>query len=344
MGRVDHQPGLAPLLEGDEPGKIAEIAVHAVEAFGDDQDALVAIAARFEHRIERGEIVVRERSALRARQMRAADDAVVGERVVNNEVARADQGADRRHVRRVPADEGQAGVLPVVPGERRLERPMHRPFAGHEPARRRRDAVAVDRLAGRAPDGRMTIESEIVVGRKIEHAAAVDDGESAGVALVHQEERVPQPHGRRGRLQQPLLRVARQILEIEPACMVRAGRFRPLAGIGRRRRSAEALPDQRVEEAPVGVSQAAGVLFHQLQPRGRRGRPRRLSGFQRRNRVGLALSDPLLATTGGTTQDGAPPGRGASLIVATAGRSLLRGRLGNGFLGQWRSAQQFAWG
>ena len=135
VGRVDHQPGLSPFLEGDEPGKIAKVAVHAVEAFGDDQDALVAIADRFQQRIERGEVVVREGSAFRARQMRAGDNAVVGERVVNDEVARTDEGADRRHVRRVPADESQAGVLPVVPGERRLERPMHRPFAGHEPAR-----------------------------------------------------------------------------------------------------------------------------------------------------------------------------------------------------------------
>ena len=47
VGRVDHQPGLSPFLESDEFRKIAKIAVHAVKAFGDDQDALVAIAERF---------------------------------------------------------------------------------------------------------------------------------------------------------------------------------------------------------------------------------------------------------------------------------------------------------
>ena len=110
---------------------------------------------------------------------------------MNDEIARAQEGADRRDVRCMPADERQAGVLRVVPGERRLERPMHRPFAGDEPACRRRDAVAVDRLARRVADGRMAIEFEIVVGRKIEHATPVDDGEGARVALVHQEKRVP---------------------------------------------------------------------------------------------------------------------------------------------------------
>lgn len=135
VSRVDHQPSLTPFLEGDKFRKIAKIAIHAVEAFRDNQDALIAIARRFEHRIERAEVVVREGPAFRARQMRAGDDAVVGKRVVNNKVSRTDEGADRRYVRCVPADEGQAGVLTIVTGERRLERPMHRPFAGHQPTR-----------------------------------------------------------------------------------------------------------------------------------------------------------------------------------------------------------------
>ena len=54
--------------------------------------------------IERLPIVVRERPAARARELDAAEDAVVRQRVVQHEVARPDDVADHADVRRVAAD------------------------------------------------------------------------------------------------------------------------------------------------------------------------------------------------------------------------------------------------
>ncbi len=189
---------------------------------------------------------MRERPAFGARQLCAHDDAVVGERVMDHEVARAEKRPDRRHVGGVPADEGQRGLLAVVGGERRLERPMHRPLAGDEPARRRGDPVPVDRLVRGGPDRGMMVEPEIVVRGEIDHPPAVDDGGRAGVAFVQQEIGIPEAHGLGGGAQQALLGAAGKGVELEkarPVVAVRRGRF---AGVGGYRRCAEALANQRV--------------------------------------------------------------------------------------------------
>lgn len=45
---VDHEPGSVTSLNLNEPRQIGEVAIHAVEAFHGDQDALVAVARRGE--------------------------------------------------------------------------------------------------------------------------------------------------------------------------------------------------------------------------------------------------------------------------------------------------------
>ena len=105
MRLVDHQQGLVPLLDLDEPRQIGIVAVHAVDAFDRDQHAAIFAAQLREQLIERLPIVVRERPPPRAGQDAALDDAVVGQRVVQDQIARAEQVADRRFVRRVTADE-----------------------------------------------------------------------------------------------------------------------------------------------------------------------------------------------------------------------------------------------
>ena len=209
---------------------------------------------------------MREGPTLRARQLRAHDDAVVGERVVDDEVARAEEGGDRRDVGRVPTDEGETRFLLIVFSERRFERPVHRPFACYEPARRGRDPIPVDGIARRCPHRGMMVKPEVVVRGKVDHATAGDDGKRAGVAFVQQEIGVPKTHSVACGAQQALLGVAGQRVELQPVRHVRAPRRRRLGGIGRRGREAAAFSDQRIEKAPVGIGQSAVILIHSLWP------------------------------------------------------------------------------
>jgi len=81
-------------LNLNEPRQIGEVAIHAVEAFHGDQDALVAVARRGEEFVQFVEIVVREQAPLGARQRPANDDAVMSKRIMDDEVLRSEQRAD----------------------------------------------------------------------------------------------------------------------------------------------------------------------------------------------------------------------------------------------------------
>ena len=41
MGVVDHQPGLVTVLDLDQRWQIGDVAVHAVESLGDDQNTVI---------------------------------------------------------------------------------------------------------------------------------------------------------------------------------------------------------------------------------------------------------------------------------------------------------------
>ena len=153
---VDHQPRLAPGLHCDQRREVADVAIHAVVPLRDDQHPLISAPDRLQHRVERRDVVVRERAPLCARQLCAHDDAVVGERIVDDEIARADQGADCRHVGGVSADKRQACVLAIVVCKRRLQRAVDRPLARDKTAGRSRYAIAIDRrMCGRPHRGMM---------------------------------------------------------------------------------------------------------------------------------------------------------------------------------------------
>ena len=105
MGLVDEQHRAMLLLDFDKTREVGKVAVHAVDAFDRDQHAAEAVADAGEQRVERAPVVVREATARRAGEPSALQDRVVGEDVVDDEVARAHQVADRRDVGRVPGDE-----------------------------------------------------------------------------------------------------------------------------------------------------------------------------------------------------------------------------------------------
>ncbi len=122
MRIVNHEPRAMAFLDGDQGREIAEVAVHRIEALGHDQRPLVASPQGGKQRVERGHVIMRKGPALAARHNRAHDDAVVRQRIMDDEVARAEQGADRRNVGGVPADIGEARFSLVMASKSAFER------------------------------------------------------------------------------------------------------------------------------------------------------------------------------------------------------------------------------
>ena len=116
---------------------------------------------------------------------RALEDGVVGEDVVDDEVARAQQVPDRRDVGRVARDEDDRRGRAEEPGQRALELAMDRLLAGDQAARAGAGAVAIDRVLGRGDDGRVVGHADVVVGAEIGQHAAVDVGEAAGAGTAN---------------------------------------------------------------------------------------------------------------------------------------------------------------
>ncbi len=114
-GRCPSFPASAPrrraasrwcfFLTSTKRAQVGVVAVHAVDALDGDQHAAIAVADAGEQRVERAPVVVGEAAAGRAGEPRALEDRVVGQDVVDDQVARAHQVADRRDVGRVPGDE-----------------------------------------------------------------------------------------------------------------------------------------------------------------------------------------------------------------------------------------------
>ena len=141
-------------------------------------------AVLLQQRLECFGIVVLEGVGGGARQPDADDQAVVRQVVVEDEVVRRHERADRGHVGGVPADEGDRCLDAVEIGQRPLEHAVHRPLAGDDAARRHRCAEAVDGLLGSVHDGGMLIEAQIVVGGEVDVALPGDLGRHATARLV----------------------------------------------------------------------------------------------------------------------------------------------------------------
>ncbi len=154
---VDHEPGGMAPLDLDQPREIREVAVHAVEAFDGDQHALVAAARRDEELSSASRSLCGKNAPLGPRQRRSHDDAVMGKGIVDDQILRPEQCADRRHIRRVTADEDDAALLLIMRRERRLEFAVQRTLARDKPAGGARGAVPRDcriRRSAAPRDGR----------------------------------------------------------------------------------------------------------------------------------------------------------------------------------------------
>src|SRR3954452_6994917 len=116
MRFVYHQPGSMPARDPDKGGEDGNIAVHAVMPL-DDEERMAVTPARFgQHLVSSIGIEMTERHPARSRQNRPLDDAVVDQRVMNDDVVAPEQVPDHGDVRRVPADQRDAVLRAVYPG------------------------------------------------------------------------------------------------------------------------------------------------------------------------------------------------------------------------------------
>jgi hypothetical protein len=198
MGVVDHQPCLTAFLDVDQRRQVADIAVHAVKSLGDDQNPVVLVPDARQGGVERLDVVMREGAALAPRHHRAHDDAVMRESVVQHEVSWSEQRRDGGDVGRVPAYIGQTAALPVMVRQRGLEFGMDGPLAGHKPACRGGNAIAIDGSLRGAPDRRAVVEPEIVIRGKVDERLALDDGRRPGVGGVNEKIGVAKSQARSG--------------------------------------------------------------------------------------------------------------------------------------------------
>ncbi len=89
---------------------------------GDNEAALILLAAGFENGREIVEIIVLEETAMRPRQFRADDDRIMRQLIVQDQVFGANECRNRRNIRRVAADEEEAILAVVDLGEFRFKR------------------------------------------------------------------------------------------------------------------------------------------------------------------------------------------------------------------------------
>ncbi|EXI67521.1 MAG: hypothetical protein AW07_04517 [Candidatus Accumulibacter sp. SK-11] len=134
MRFVDHQKGAVLALDVDEARQLGVVAVHAVDAFEDDQHALEVCPLFSQQRFEACPVVVREGESAGAREADTLQNAVVHQFVVDNQVACSKQVADRRHVGRVATDEGDCVLRAVGAGDRLFEFTVDQALSGDQPA------------------------------------------------------------------------------------------------------------------------------------------------------------------------------------------------------------------
>ncbi len=94
MRLVDHQPRAMAPRDGDKGRQIGDVAIHAVMAF-DDQERMPGAPARLAEQPVSGLVVeMGERRPARPGQRRPLDDAVVDQRIMNDDVVAPEQTPD----------------------------------------------------------------------------------------------------------------------------------------------------------------------------------------------------------------------------------------------------------
>lgn len=111
MGFVDHQQASILVFEAHQFGQGSNIAVHAVNALGHQQNAPEAGAHFAQNRLEGHRVVVRKAEAAGLTGLGAFENAVVTERVVENQVGGLHPVTEQSGVGGVTAHHDQAVLV-----------------------------------------------------------------------------------------------------------------------------------------------------------------------------------------------------------------------------------------
>ena len=196
---VEVEQEAVPAPELDQAGQIGQVAVHAVHAFHGHQHPGMPGRQPAQEPVERGKVVMRERLAPGPGQPDALQDAVVGEFVVQREVALAQQLADYPEVGGMTAHQGECRLGAQQPGDGCLQLTVQRALSGGDPARRHRRPVPGYGLGGGGDDRRMAGQPQIVVAGEVQQDGAADPGGCPERAFVGHEVRIryAEPPGER---------------------------------------------------------------------------------------------------------------------------------------------------
>ncbi len=189
-------------------------------------------------------VEVGERDPPRPGKHRPLDDAVVDQRVMDDDVVAPEQVPDDGDVGRMAADEDDAILGAVQSGERLFQLAVNRPFAGDRAAGRDRGAVAIDRRLRRRGNVRVAVEPGIIVRGEVDVGFAVDHRFGPGDALMHPEKRIGDPEKRR--------RLADHADFAEP---FELGHGKPRCRLGDCRSGAAAGTPRRPHRRPRGLFQ-----------------------------------------------------------------------------------------
>ena len=134
MGLVHEQQRVMRLAQIHDFAQRGGIAVHAEDAFGDDEDsrARKSLACRFQQERQPVEVVVREHSQRCAAEPCGVDQRSVTEFVEDDGVVLSAERREDAHGRGVTAREGERGLRALESCERLLEPFVHGEIAAHE--------------------------------------------------------------------------------------------------------------------------------------------------------------------------------------------------------------------
>ena len=172
VGFVEDEERPDAVRERGELLGVGDIAVHGEHGVRDDDDLATARAVG-DRRVECFEVAVRIDRNVGVGQARAVDDRRVVELVRADQDTGIGEGGEYAEVGREPGgkEHRSLGVLPL--GECRLELGVDGSAADDESRRAGARAPTIERVVGRGDDDRVLGQTEIVVGREVNHRLAV---------------------------------------------------------------------------------------------------------------------------------------------------------------------------
>ena len=180
-------------LDFDEPRKIGDVAVHAVDALDHQQHAAILVAVALQQIVGRLPVVVGEHSSPRAGKNAALENAVVGKGIVENQVARLHEMPNHALIGGMSPNENDRVFDPEEIRKRAFQLAVKILFSGNQPAGGDARAVFLGRGLGGLNHHGVTRHADIVVAGKANQLAAADHRPVVGYRLVDREIGVPQP-------------------------------------------------------------------------------------------------------------------------------------------------------